>query len=311
MRMLGKALGVSALALVAACDPSADESAGASTDDPVVEEMAEAEAGAPFWVVSDEDSRMVLFPTIHILPEGLEWKNEAYETALAEADEVWFEILPEEMNDAAQMQQLAMRFGMSPDQPLSERLSPELYAKVEAAATELGLPMEALEPMRPWFVAVNLSVMDLVRDGFSPGAGVETIVAAETPDEKERGLETVEEQLGFFGGLTEEVEMAFLESTLDDMDRGQQQLKDFAEDWATGDVSDLEDFIIGGIREVSEELYQVLLVKRNENWVEQLTTELEGSGNDFVAVGAGHLVGDQGVPQLLAAQGYTVEGPGF
>ncbi|GGY36519.1 TraB/GumN family protein [Parvularcula lutaonensis] len=309
MRFLNKALGISVLALMAACGQQAEEAAEAdSTGTMVADTMS---AGAPFWVVSDEDSKMVLFPTIHVLPEDLEWKSEAYEAALAEADEVWFEILPTEMNDQAQMQQLALQYGMSPDKPLSERLSPELYAELEAAATEVGLPMQALEPMRPWFAAVNLSVMDLMGDGFTPGAGVETVVAAETPDEKERGLETVAQQLGFFGSLPEDVEIMFLEATLEQMESGQKELKEFAEDWASGDVSGLEEFVIGGIRDVSEELYQVLLVKRNQDWVEQLAEELEGSGNDFVAVGAGHLVGADGVPQLLAARGYKVEGPGF
>jgi uncharacterized protein YbaP (TraB family) len=316
--------GLSALAFaLAACGEPAEEvpaedtdmemaaSEEAGMDMPETDRGEMSSEGAPFWTVTDEDSTVTLFPTIHFLPEDLEWRSAEMEAALAEADEVWFEVLPSELNDQAAMQQLLPQYGLSQERPLSERLSEETYAKLEAAATDLGLPMANLEPMRPWLAAVSLSAMDLMRDGFQPGSGAEMVLAADVDDSKERAFETAEEQFSFFAGLDEETEIAFLESTLDDIDNGQSELRAFADDWAEGDVSGLEDFIIAGIRDVSEDLYQVLLVERNQRWVDALVTELEGSGTDFVAVGAGHLIGEEGVPEMLAARGYTVEGPGF
>jgi uncharacterized protein YbaP (TraB family) len=274
-------------------------------------EMASSEGGAPFWTVSDENSTVTLFPTIHFLPEDLEWRSAEMEEALAEAEEVWFEVLPAQLNDQAAMQRILPQYGLSPDMPLSERLDEETYARLETVATDLGLPMAQMEPMRPWLAAVTITAMDLMRDGFQPGSGVEMVLGQEVDDSREKAFETVEEQFGFFANLDPEVEVAFLESTLEDIDNGQEELREFAEDWAQGDVSGLEDFIITGIRDVSEDLYQVLLVERNRRWTDALVTELEGSGTDFVAVGAGHLIGEDGVPEMLAARGYTVEGPGF
>jgi len=265
--------------------------------------------GPPRWVVRDEDSTMVLFGTIHILPEGLEWQSEELKGDIASADEVWFEVLPAELMDQQKAAVLSNQYGASPDVTLSERLDEETYAQLSDVAAELNLPIAQLENFRPWLVAVTVQVVDLVRDGYAPGSGAEMVIAAQTEDSRERALETMEQQLGFFGELPDEVEIAFLKSVLEEVERGQTEIKEFTEDWARGDISALEDLLIGSIQDVSEELYQVLLVRRNEAWAERLSQELEGSGTDFVAVGAGHLVGDDGLPMLLKKRGYTVEGP--
>ncbi|MEM7741449.1 MAG: TraB/GumN family protein [Pseudomonadota bacterium] len=297
---------------VAACGGAGDHQATAHEvdgDGAASAELADLEPGVAYWIISDDDSTMVLFPTIHVLPSNLRWQSEALDKRLSEADEIWFEVLPTELNNQASVQALTMAYGMSPDRPLSERLNSETYDRVDALASDLALSSERLEPFRPWMVAVTLATMDLVRDGFDPASGVEMVIGRNTPDEKERGLETVEQQFSFLGSLSDDIEVAFLESTLGDIERGQQEIKDFAEAWAVGDLSSLEALVIDSIKETSEELYDVIITRRNENWTTILSKELEGSGNDFVAVGAAHLIGDDGVPALLAARGYTVEGP--
>ncbi|MEO1043088.1 MAG: TraB/GumN family protein [Pseudomonadota bacterium] len=297
---------------VAACGGAGDQKATAHEVDGEAEtsaELADIEPGVAYWIVSDEDSTMVLFPTIHVLPSDLRWQSEAVDLRLSEADEIWFEVLPTELNDQASVQALTMSYGMSPDRPLSERLDAETYGRVEALASDLALSIERLEPFRPWMVAVTLATMDLVRDGFDPASGVEMVIGRDTPDEKERGLETVEQQFSFLGSLSDDIEAAFLESTLSDIERGQQEIKDFAVAWAVGDLSSLETLVIDSIKETSQELYDVIITRRNQDWATILSEELEGSGNDFVAVGAAHLIGEDGVPALLAARGYTVEGP--
>ncbi|MCQ8184771.1 TraB/GumN family protein [Parvularcula maris] len=321
MKHLNMTAGLGALAFaLAACggEPADDaaeiervEAEETAPDTGMTETTGAGTGGAPFWTVTDEDSTVTLFPTIHFLPEDLEWRSAEMEQALAEAEEVWFEILPSQLQDQAAIQPVIMEYGMSQDQPLSERLDEETYAELERVAEQIGFPVAQMEQMRPWLAAVTIGALDLMQDGFQPGSGAEMVLAADVDDSKEKAFETPEEQFSFFANLDEDTEVAFLKSTIEQIDNGQAELQAFAQDWAAGDVSGLEDFIIDGMRDVSEELYQVLLVQRNQRWVDALVTELEGSGTDFVAVGAGHLIGEDGVPEMLAARGYTVEGPGF
>ncbi|NRA30432.1 MAG: TraB/GumN family protein [Parvularculaceae bacterium] len=270
-----------------------------------------AVAAPPMWTISDKDSTIVLFPTIHILPDELEWQSPEMLTALNNADEVWFELLPSEVEDQQLMQTLAIKYGMSPDKPLSQRLDPATYQEFSEVAASVGVPAAAIDSFRPWLAAVTLAVSDLVADGFNPEAGVEKVLAAMVPAEKYRALETADQQLGFFAGLSEEIELAFLEQTMRDIGRSAEQLRDLAQAWAVGDVSGVEELLLTSVREVSEELYDVLLVQRNANWAEQFEKEMSGAGSDFVAVGGGHLVGEDSVPMMMKKRGYKVSGPGF
>lgn len=307
--MLNKFLLTTAAAVMLVSCGGDDAAETVTPKTPAGEAVELENPGAARWVVRDEDSTMVLFGTFHILPDGIDWRTDGFDEALSDAGEVWFEVLPSELGNQAKVQGLAQQYGLSPDQPLSQRLDEETYGRLEAKASELGLPIEAIDPMRPWLAAVTIQVLDMVRDGFNPEAGAESVLAAEVPDEKERALETIEQQFGFFANLPEDVETDFLVSVLEEIESGTEEMRELAEDWADGDLSAIEDALTEDIREVSEELYQALLVRRNEAWVDTLVQELEGSGNDFVAVGAGHLVGEEGVPALLAARGYDVEGP--
>ncbi|MEM9810847.1 MAG: TraB/GumN family protein [Pseudomonadota bacterium] len=270
---------------------------------------AVAAAEPPRWIVSDADSEIILFPTIHILPDDLVWRTPSLNAAISAADEVWFEVPLADSQDPATMGPLIAELGMSRGLQLRQRLDPETYAALEEVLNALGLPLASFEPMRPWFAAINISILSLTEAGFNPDAGVERALQREVDGKTLRHFETTEQQLRFFADLPDAVEVAFLQSTLEDPENSTRDLLQLAEDWAKGDLSGLEALLIADIRDVSEELYQVLIVQRNQAWAEILDQELQGSGKAFVAVGAGHLVGEEGLPALLAARGYDVQGP--
>jgi hypothetical protein len=63
------------------------------------------------------------------------------------------------------------------------------------------------------------------------------------------------------------------------------------------------------MRESAPDLHQSLIVDRNRRWLEPIREALAGTGTHFIAVGAGHLTGPDGLPELLRAEGLTVTGP--
>jgi len=77
--------------------------------------------------------------------------------------------------------------------------------------------------------------------------------------------------------------------------------------WAAGDVPALEAEFISEMKGDYPELYDLLIVKRNEDWARQLKTKLAGAGVSFVAVGSGHLVGPDSVQVQLAKLGIKAE----
>lgn len=274
-------------------------------------QLAERASAAepPRWVARDADSELVLFPTLHALPAELEWVSDAMLAQFEGAEEVWFEIDPAALQGPA-MQQIVMERGMDPERPLSELLSPEVHARFVEAAESIGLPAAQLDPMRPWLASLTLSSVALMQSGFDSNAGVETQLQQRLGDQKVRSLESVEQQIGFLADLDESVQVELLASTLDELDGFTAELRAVAEDWAIGDVSGMESLLVDEMKRDYPAIYDALFTRRNANWVETIEQELAGSGTDFIAVGAGHLVGEDSVVAMLEARGWTVERTG-
>lgn len=267
-----------------------------------------AEAEPPAWIVSDEDSQIILFPTVHALPEGLEWRTEALDRVIAESGEVWLEAgSPDDPAVAQEVQALVAAHGLSPDTPLSARLSESQYAELEAAAAKLGAPVASLEPLKPWLAALALTQADLAAAGISGERGVEAVLSDVFGDRPVRKLETAADQIRVLSSFDAKTEIDFLMSAVETAGTAGERLLEITKDWAAGDLDGMEAELIDELRAEFPAVYAAMFTVRNQNWTEILDAELKGEGVDFVAVGAGHLIGDDSVPNMLEAKGYKVE----
>ena len=266
-----------------------------------------ADAGPALWVVRDSDSTLYLFGSVHVLRPTTDWASRRVDAAFDSADEVWFEVT--NPDDQAAALPLIQRHGLSLDRPLSSRLTAEEMAELETAARTAGMTADQLEPMRPWLAALSLSMAPLVKAGFDPKSGVELVLRAraEAVGKPVKGLETLGQQVGLLASLSEEAEMAFLRSALETFEEASERLDGLVDAWADGDVETVESLGVDEIREDSEEVYQIMLARRNADWARQIETLLEGSGTAFIAVGAAHLAGPDSVQALLEREGVRVE----
>lgn len=271
---------------------------------------APAAAQPPVWVVRDADSEIVLFGSVHLLPEGLDWTPATLDAAVKKADDLWFE-LPVDMASAQASALTAARRGVLPKgESLSAKLSPEGRGRLARLSTRLGAPHEAVERMRPWFAEMTLSLLMLAREGASGSAGVEQTISQSAPAGAERrAFETLEEQIGFFADAPEAEQLASLEEALRQLEEEPGGYQELVDAWMDGDLAALDEMAIAPLRQASPLLYERLIVERNRRWAKALEERLAGSGETVVVVGAGHLIGADGVPALLRARGIAVEGP--
>lgn len=270
---------------------------------------ANGEITPALYAVRDRDSTIYLYGTVHVRPRGSDWGNARVRAAIDEAGEVWTELLMTPETEA-QTQVLAMRLGMAPaGQPLSSWLTPEENVQLNAVTTRFGLPQGALEPYRPWLAALTLTLVPLVQAGFDPASGVDRSIDAyaDAAQKSMRAFETPEQQLGFFGNLSDEMQREMLQEAIAEADRTAAMIGEMSTAWENGDERALAHAVIDETRAQYPELYQTLFVDRNNAWMEELTREMEGSGVDFVAVGAGHIIGRDGLVAQFRARGYRVE----
>lgn len=265
--------------------------------------------GPALFVARDADSTMYLFGTLHIRRPERPWGGARAQAGVAEASEIWTEMEISPASDAV-TQSLAMQYGLNPPgQPLSSYFSAEENARISAVAQNLGLQPQMLEAMRPWLAGITISIMPMMRAGFDPAAGADRQIDAfgDANGKTMRWFETAEEQIQFLSSFSPEVQRQMLLEAVDEAEKGSQQIELMASAWENGDLATLERLVITDIRDEYPEFYRVLLVDRNNAWVDVLTRELNGSGVDFVAVGAAHLLGEEGVVAQLRARGFTVE----
>lgn len=176
-------------------------------------------AAPPAWEITDADSRIVLFPTIHVLPEGIEWETDQLAQEIKKADEVWLEVANGDSPAVqAEIQAMIGQYGTSPTNPLSARLNEEQMRALTDRLMAMGIPLSSIDAMQPWMAALMLTMTQFAQAGISPESGVETVLEGHFGDRPVRGLESATFQIGMLSSLSEEDQVGFLMSSLEDMD---------------------------------------------------------------------------------------------
>lgn len=194
---------------------------------------------------------------------------------------------------------------------LSERIDSELWAQLTQASERLGMDAESIVHLRPWLAALQLVNLQVARSNYQAGQGIDRYFMDLAADDKPvKPLETLEQQLALFAGMTEGEQRAFLEHTLADLEETGPQLDRMARAWREGDRSDLEAVILGAFDRhdpFSRTLYERVFKTRNEAMIEAVEGYLGERQQAFVVVGVGHLIGRDGLVEGLRRSGYSVE----
>ncbi len=267
-------------------------------------------AKPPVWIVRDGDSEIVLFGSVHVLPPNLDWRPEALDRALAQADDIWFE-LPIDEATQARIGQLAGAKGyLPPDQSLKAMLSSKAQGQLAKACLRFHLTCGVIDHLRPWYAEIYLATSEYMEAGAAAAAGVEQILSAAAPPTAERrAFESPEEQIDMFDGAPRSAQVASLEESLAELQADPKAYAKLVDAWMRGDLKLLQDEAITTLRRTSPELYDRLVAQRNARWTQILDARMKGHGRTVVVVGIGHLIGPGGVPARLRALGYSVEGP--
>lgn len=269
-----------------------------------------AVAQPPVWVVRDADSEMLLFGSIHVLPPGLEWRPAVLDAAVAQADDLWFE-LPMGVDAEQRISALAARLGvLAPGKSLLAMLPKADAARLMRLADHYGVDMSVLDRFEPWLAEVALAAGAYNKVGASGENGVERVLDAAAPESTLRAaLETPDEQLGIFDSSAPKDQLASLRRSLVDLEADPDGYLKLVRAWQAGDLETLIAEAITPLRKASPTLFRRLVTERNARWTRLLDARLRGRGRSVVVVGAGHLIGEDGVPARLRALGYSVTGP--
>ena len=248
-----------------------------------------------------------LVGSIHVLSADAYPLPAPIDKAFADSKTLVEEVDLDEMSDPMLMMSALAKAMLTDGKTLDQVISAETYAEVKKRAEGYGMPMAALQRMKPWLVAVTLMAPTLQASGFKAELGIDRhyFDRAKEKNMKRQGLETLSYQLDRFDQMSPTLQEDLLKATIDDLDTQLTGVKDMVRAWTSGDVSTVEKLTLTAFQE-SPELYQRLLLERNQNWVSHVESCLTENAGCFVVVGAAHLVGKDGLPALLQKKGHKV-----
>jgi len=268
---------------------------------------APQQAKPALWEVSDADSTLYLFGTIHLLPTGYHWRTPKFDHALTSSNELVVETIvdlqhPNEI--LAAKRDLGYSAGLP---PIEDRVPPAKRPRLRAMIAKTGVPEQYFTSMESWLAAFELLGVQFQQMGLKGEAGPEQLLRTEFQAAKKPigQLETNAEQLGYFDRLPEKAQRLLLEGAIDEPKSTDTDFSKMLASWSRGDVKAIA---VTFNRDLSgsPDLMNALIKQRNANWTRWIEQRLTKPGTAFVAVGAGHLAGPSSVISLLQKQGYKV-----
>lgn len=277
----------------------------------VLARAAPAAPSRPFlWTVSTPSATVHLLGSIHLATPDIYPLDPRIESAFQASDTLALE-LP--LDPAAQVQ-TAARLAEAGTYPPGDSLDLHLdRAPLEALQQRLGksgVAFATVRSQRPWFVALMLTLGEMQRLGFRPELGVDLHFATRARGQKRiLALETVDEQVAIFAGMSDALQEQMLKDSLERLDEVGEQLRRALALWRAGDAEGMYELLMGPMRGEFPEMYHRLVAERNRRMAAAIEGYLRGSGVTFVVVGSGHLGGPDGILQQLRARGYTPTQP--
>jgi uncharacterized protein len=269
---------------------------------------AHAAARSFLWKVTGKGGVVYLAGSVHMLTEAHYPLAAAFDTAYTDSDLLVEELdMAELLAPSAQMVFLSKGM-LGSDQSLEKLVSPATLALVNKTLADLGPAGEMLKRFKPWLLAMTLEQLEMQKAGYDASLGLDKHFydRAQENGKQVLGLETAEYQISRFEGMTMEQQDKLLAETLKQLETEKASINKLLDAWKTGDAATVERIVLKDLRS-DPALYQRLLVERNRNWMPKIDELFIRKTRAFVVVGAAHLVGPDGLLNMLKAKGYTIE----
>lgn len=259
------------------------------------------------WEIQGAHNSIYLLGSIHMLRAADHPLPTVIDATYAKAEILIMEIDMDDVDPVASQIAFVASGVLKDDTTLRDLMGDELYDQALDAAAAIDFPLDMLNKTEPWYAAMIIEVMMLSRIGFDPAKGVEMYLLSKAiADNKPvEGLETLAEQIGFLDELSIAAQREMLLNALAEGARIGELMEDMIFAWRHGDTGYLESSLLESFAG-HRELNKVLVTDRNRRWALRIITLLAGDDDYLVIVGALHLVGDGGVPNLLAEKGFNV-----
>jgi hypothetical protein len=267
------------------------------------------ESNPLFWQATKDGKSIYLLGTIHIGSDDLYPLPDVVYDALDEAEALFVEVDIRDLDTSAVMTLMDDMSSM-PDASLFDLLDSETWFSLDQILDKYQIQLVKMDHKQPWYFVYLLSGLPASRGDYDPELGVDIYVMdlADRKDVPVCSLETMEYQLSMFADWSLPNQVSLLKETLEDGDASMDALTGIHDAWKEGDAVALMDQEenSAGNGELTKAFFERIIDQRNHGMLQTLLKKMERIDTAFVAVGAMHMIGEQGLVTLLRENGYTV-----
>jgi len=195
-------------------------------------------------------------------------------------------------------------------QTLQDELRPETWAALQQAVQRQNMAMTLFDRQKPWSVAMTLTALAMKDAGYSEQWGIDQYFLKQAREEKKIiELETLAGQIAIFDNFTPAEQDVLLQQTLKEIDKGPARINNIIKTWQTGAAEELDRLLNEHFKSTPQlkNAYRVFISERNSAMTQKLVELLTEDQTLFVVVGAGHMVGADGIVELLRKRDYRIE----
>ncbi len=260
------------------------------------------------WKVEGKQNIVYLMGSIHLLTKDTYPLEAALEKVYDNSRVLVFEINLDSAKSAGAQKQFIAK-GLNPqDITLKSQLSDSAYGAAVLLCQAAGLPMENMQHLKPWMFALTITNVKLQQLKFDPHYGIDNhfFNKAKENGKQIHSLESVESQIDLLADLELETAEQMIFQTAEQFATIERDLQKVVKAWQTGNDNFLEKFLINELKKFPV-LYDKLMLKRNQNWLPKIAGFLQAEKNHLIIVGSGHLIGEDGLVEMLIRRGFQVE----
>lgn len=264
------------------------------------------------WEVKSETGTVYLLGSIHMAKEELYPLDIVIERRFRDSDYLVVEADVSGVNMGQMMKFMQEEGRYGKDKTIVDVISEELWAKVEAEFKEAGMHPAMFKSFKPWALALTIVGLKMQSAGYSADKGIDKhfLDKAKGWDKPILELESVEYQLEMLTSMSEELQILFLESVFSELAGGTEEwTAKLFEYWEVGNYEAVEEMVISSQEKYPElePFHNLFYTERNYKMTEKVEGYLKDSKTYFVVAGAAHMVGEEGIIELLRARGYEVK----
>ena len=257
------------------------------------------------WKVQSKTTTVYVLGSLHFMKKESYPLNRKIEDVFDKSDVL---VVEANVNDISQidMQKLMEKAFYQDDDTLEKHVTAETYELVK----KVGIPLELIQQQKPWLLAPTLTALQLAKLGFDPNYGIDKYFLSKAQGRKKiLELESLDYQMNLLSSLSDNEQELFLRYTLKDSSRLDKEVDQLTLAWTSGDPKGVESIMTRIVKEDSKlsSVYEKLIYERNRNMFSKVEDFLRTNEIYLVIIGAGHLVGNQGVIEKLREKGYAVE----